>query len=153
MKNTEHLELSLPEGNDYVNIEALNENWRKIDAAFPELIRLIEGRAPVAGSYVGTGEFTGTGSAVTEGATTLHFPSTPEILIIQSTNEECRRAFVALRGIEGSVTTNASGAHAVYLSWGDDTVVLQTYSNHTDFKGYSPIFNKSGVTYRYIAFL
>lgn len=56
MNNTEQMNLALPGGSDYVDIETLNENWRKIDAAHLELISLIEGRAQVVcGSYVGTG--------------------------------------------------------------------------------------------------
>lgn len=35
MKSTERLGLALPEPSDYVNIEALNENFRKLDALTP----------------------------------------------------------------------------------------------------------------------
>lgn len=49
MKITERLGLNLPEGSDYVNIETLNENFRKLDSLTPGKIG-----AAVTATYTAT---------------------------------------------------------------------------------------------------
>ena len=44
MKQTENLKMNLPEETDVVDIEQLNDNFRKIDAELPTKADLINGK-------------------------------------------------------------------------------------------------------------
>ena len=155
MENTEHLKLSLPEGNDYVNIETLNENWIKIDEAIPNLLQLIEGRAQVvSGSYVGTGTY----GEDTPNA--LEFDFVPRVVIlISAATDSSGPDYLSLRWLiqplKGSSWKNPFNTFTGgEVSWSDDGKsvfwwVEPTASNASS--GPSAQLNCSGVTYHYIA--
>ena len=155
MENTEHLKLTLPDGNDYVNIETLNENWKKIDAAFPELHQLIEGRAQVvSGSYVGTG------THGAENPNTLDFPFMPKIVMVLRMINDFPDYFDILwlvNPLEYSSWKNphnTSAGHAV--EWdGDESVGIVSWwmkpTGTNASSGAADQRNVEGVTYHYIA--
>ena len=138
MKKTEQLGLSLPEGNDYVNIETLNENWRKIDAAFPELIGLIEGRAQVvSGSYVGTGTYG------EDNPTQLEFLFQPKLVMVSGGNTRGTTNLLWHEGVSevqeaGYTSSIPCSRLGNTVSWYSDTSASRQY-------------NSSGSVYIYVA--
>ena len=71
---------------DTFNIEAmLNENWRKIDAAFPVLRGLIEARANIA-----CGTVTGDDGALEDNPNSITFPFEPKLVLVTGKTQDLR---------------------------------------------------------------
>ena len=156
--NTEYLGLLMKDPaadkSDTFNIETmLNENWRKIDAAFPELISLIEGRAQVvSGAYVGTGVHG------EENQNTLEFEFVPKLVLILYLIDGKGLALAWLvnpleRGSKRQET--GGGAYDTYVQWDDNNRRVSWYVpyevNAYTSSGPSNQCNALDVTYHYIA--
>ena len=157
--NTEYLGLLMKDPaadkSDTFNIETmLNENWRKIDAAFPELIRLIEGRARVvSGSYVGTGVHG------EENPNTLEFEFVPKLVLISyliDNGDGLAIAWLVNPWERGSKRLETSAAaYDTYVQWDNDNRKVSWYVpyevNAYTSSGPSNQCNALDVTYHYIA--
>lgn len=158
--NTEHLKLLIMDPvvdkDTTFNLKTmLNENWEKIDAAFPELLRLINGRAQIDfGSYVGTGTYG------EESSNRLEFPFAVRIVaVIAMSSKTNSPDFLSIRWmvrpLEASswqcpFNTDTTGA----VSWGDDGKSVSWWVQPTGTNmssGTSAQLNVAGKTYHYIA--
>lgn len=155
MKNTERLGLALPEGSDFVNIETLNENFKKLDA----LVDSIEQRAQVM-----MGSYTGTGTYGVDNPNMLEFDFKPVFIAIvkadlKPTSESWIPClFVRPWGYNTKCSTGNTAGKTVNncVTWGERSVSWYSIAGANenvdpDRSSSTTQLNASGVDYHYIA--